>query len=373
VLYNELYFSSINELNDPYDTRIGFIFKGYVTKYQKLFEFCFKKYFTNIDYYNTAKYLAKHDRTYEELILEIRSGRFHKLLYEDIKIMNDISMDRVINTLIPILIIYIKSCVEKYSYICSFSTKYDNPLVWSHYADQHRGMAFIFRPFNNKLYQDPMSRDIKYTKTDGTIKYRGIPINYEVENVIYQKKVDMIDGFVCFNEYIYGQKISSDVRNDYINKWLSSAKKKYYEWSYEYEKRIIDYDDGFASKTDENGKTIKSSIERIFHYDPTQLVGIIFGSMMKQENIAIMKQLIYKKRGDVFTKSGLLPFFYFIEAKINERKYELDMEVLDLIDGENHKIDTTKYDEIYENQEKLLKIMRENISDEQKLYHVYSI
>ncbi|HHX70078.1 MAG TPA: DUF2971 domain-containing protein [Gallicola sp.] len=73
--------------------------------------------------------------------------------------------------------IYRKSQIDKIekSSICCFSTNLDNTTMWSHYADNHKGICLIFDPFINEPFLDVNSENV----ISGTVDYDNYTqINY---------------------------------------------------------------------------------------------------------------------------------------------------------------------------------------------------
>lgn len=61
------------------------------------------------------------------------------------------------------------------SSICCFSTIYNSTTMWSHYADNHKGICLIFDPFVKDPFKDFNSERF----TEGTVDYNNYtPINY---------------------------------------------------------------------------------------------------------------------------------------------------------------------------------------------------
>jgi hypothetical protein len=78
----------------------------------------------------------------------------------------------------------IKKEIDKYGVIC-YSSSYDNRLLWSHYADNHQGMALVFEipnPEKSKV------RKVKYQKLINEIKLDSeLEINEEIIKICTTK------------------------------------------------------------------------------------------------------------------------------------------------------------------------------------------
>ncbi|MDD5289817.1 MAG: DUF2971 domain-containing protein [Patescibacteria group bacterium] len=86
---------------------------------------------------------------------------------------------------------------KKYGLLC-FSKKWEEPLLWGHYADKHRGIAIGFEILKDKILR---------------VKYNTVPKRIEFELTKNQEKN--------------------------IKLFLDLAKTKYKVWSYEEEYRIL--------------------------------------------------------------------------------------------------------------------------------------
>lgn len=126
------------------------------------------------------------------------------------------------------------------------TSKNDNTLMWSHYADKHRGVCIEYNI--SKIFIDKNS----------TIR----KVNYN-KNMAYEEKMDYIKRF---------SDIQIDDKNITTLLELFCIKSK--EWEYEDEYRILYYD----STSNSNGITIKLPIKNIY-----------FGTETSEED----KKLIY--------------------------------------------------------------------------------
>ncbi|EPW4543326.1 DUF2971 domain-containing protein [Vibrio vulnificus] len=123
--------------------------------------------------------------------------------------------------------------------ICSFSRTKKNQLMWSHYADDHRGFCIEFKESsllsNNKVI-------------------KSIDVNYQVDlpklNVINNVRID-------------GYKINATFDSDIFTKIIGT---KYTSWKYEKETRLV---------------LIKSSPLKFL---PTDVSSICFGLRMPQKD-----------------------------------------------------------------------------------------
>ena len=352
--------------NDPYDTLVPYVFSADYGKYYRLLESVisihFPKELANVKYIKKpAEYLSKTKLSYEELINKIDSKEFTDIFWiqmDNMKIDSSLIME-----IQSLLKQEIHKYVASYFYVSSFSKRYDNPIIWSHYADQHKGFCMIFKPYNNSLYIDPLKN----------IDINGHPNSemkkYEFRDVKYKRKIKGIDGFLNFSGYVNGKKeLSQKDKDRFWEEYGESARAKYIDWKYEEEVRLIDFHRS-PEVPDENGAKKRSQAERIFYYDKTQFCGIIFGTKMndneKNEVISTIREMraLLLKELEKF----MLPPFVFYDAvqnpnefKIN-KKFHLGLGVINEEFCHYHLEETNNY---FEKNLKLYK-KREQLSDSQ--------
>lgn len=151
---------------------------------------------------------------------------------------------------------YVSRTVQQYLHkncgICCFSTLYDSILMWSHYADYHKGICFKFD-----------------TNKDPDFFRIILPVHYS-------QILPRFDLFTCDGR-VFEKLVQT----------------KYAVWSYESEIRI------FKGKKDlqnnmKNKKTADDELERVFKFKSEALEEIIFGEKTSDEDIKIIKKLCEK-------------------------------------------------------------------------------
>ncbi len=104
----------------------------------------------------------------------------------------------------------IKDMINKIK-ICSLSSEYDNFLMWSHYANEHKGICIAYDISKIKEYNKTILKKVIYTKKIQIYK----PYNHIFENPILNEEKNFISLFYL----------------------------KHKNWKYEKEYRIITYED----------------------------------------------------------------------------------------------------------------------------------
>jgi len=159
---NTIYFSNPLNFNDPLDTLINFFFEGdYDLLCKKFFELGIK------DYKGYAKALEKHNN------------------------FNDICKDN------PHIMNLSISC---------FSEEYDNILMWSHYADNHKGICLEYKTVSadgyNCLLFDDSDIEADYPVPMLKVKYVEKPLDRI--NAIYTKYfVEQLKDFLSTKNKIW--------------------------------------------------------------------------------------------------------------------------------------------------------------------------
>ncbi len=128
--------------------------------------------------------------------------------------------------------------------LCCFSLVPDNPLMWAHYADAHRGVCLVFDFLD--LANDPKFAPIEVDYRDQPLRYRYI-----------EHRMDDRDSFLShveFDQKYFGQKLS--------------------QWAYEQEVRLLSQQPG---RND---------------YDQAALRGVIFGIRTSKADVDMVKDAL---------------------------------------------------------------------------------
>jgi len=348
LLYGELFFASPDELNDPYDARVSYLFKADTGKYNRLLEEVIKSLpliNAPVSLLNCAKYLSKTDLTYEELIEAISNGEFKILVHTSFAESENPEAIGLTEIFIRQLINGIHQRAGRNIYLTCFSKSYKEPIMWSHYADNHNGYCLIFKPYDNQILQNPVGK--AYNRRDINIneKFTGShAIKYGIQPVKYTKKLKHLNGFSNFNAHIYGRGASKVNAKKIWSEYMKVPTIKHDKWKYEEELRIIDYTHWSPEYFNANGPMKRLIVERIFYYDRTQLSGICFGSKMsagnKQEIIGIIRSM----RESLFRESNqCLPIFLFYDAVQNRKEYAIHLKPTLGLDTNNIDFEISDY------------------------------
>ncbi|TDX12031.1 DUF2971 family protein [Buttiauxella sp. BIGb0552] len=305
IRYNELYFSSHEQLNDPNDLKTSYFFEDEIHMWQRLLESEFiagvRELQDVLDL--TDRSLAKElcrifhgtpmDGSIEQLectflkyddAIVASLGR-HLKSSESIKStpFKDSSESR--SELILLCKNGIRDRVLKGIragvYSVSFSTRALEPMMWAHYAAGFKGCVVIYNALNNEIN---LTRNI-YSK-----EY----FPFIVDNVEYED----CEKHIPILQSALGDDKS--IRN------ILLVKNKF--WKYEAEKRIFHTRTYIATKVWKLSFLLsKDHSDRIFHHDPSLIAGIIFGPGFSGEKKESIEFLLRDNR----RHSPCEPFYLF--------------------------------------------------------------
>ena len=245
---NEFYFAFAKDLNDPMDSKFNIINKGNEEYWRKWID---------------RNEIFKSKTKVEEFLINF----FRKNDFEEKKIFNNNNYD----------------ILKSWFIICCFCEVKDNIKMWSHYADNHKGVCLGFETVEYGNSQGFLFENPLFAYED-----EGIPKNYfPLMQVQYRDEIQE-----PFNNLI-------DPPSDLI-KFLIT---KYTQWSEEKEHRLIG--DYYILN------------ERKIKFKKQHLKEIIFGLKLNDKN----KKLIIKLITDLYIKKGFTVNFY--EAKDSNNSYEL--------------------------------------------------
>lgn len=178
-------------------------------------------------------------------------------------------------------------------YVTCFMTEMDNPIVWSHYADNHKSICFIYEMIeeNNVNYLT-----LKNNKSE-FIKFELSEVNY---NENKRKKINPFENFgmlmkdEVLNQWIkfydqeskllfncYDEEFQSKYSSTQINDLLIKSE----HWKYENEYRII---------LSDIMKFYSDAKDRTFQYDYNQLKGLIIGINTDKKNLIEIVKVVEK-------------------------------------------------------------------------------
>lgn len=336
LLYSEIYFASQEECNDPFDSKPYLEFPPDQDKWEKLFRMA----------------LHEHNNSFPEAAKKAASQivKYGAIAYEDALLIDYASLfeaatGMVGNFLLQLATDDIKRLLELYKprskYFVSFSKSCKEPLMWSHYAGRHEGFCLVFRSIDGALSQDPDFKKRTFTRSPEDNNKPSFttsaPERFEFREIRYVDDVNHLNAFEVFPDSICMKTLNDDEKRALSEAHLEQFFMKNASWSDEDEVRIS----LSAPLPWLYGDRIElTQQERLFHYNPDQLVGIIFGARMSEGNKLRLKQVI-DDRQRLLSKNSehkrILFNFYIQEAKLSTRHRELDINPVHFVTF-NHQI-----------------------------------
>ncbi|OTG93576.1 hypothetical protein B9T24_13980 [Acinetobacter sp. ANC 4654] len=178
-------------------------------------------------------------------------------------------------------------------YVTCFMKEMDNPIVWSHYADNHKSICFIYEMIeeNNVNYLN-----LKNNKNE-VIKFELSEVKYDenerkkinpFENFGMLMGIEVVNQWIKFNDQeskFLSSCYNDDFQSKYASTQINDLSIKSDHWKYENEYRIILSDIWKYYEKDEDRK---------FQYDYNQLKGIIIGINTDKENLIKIIEVVEK-------------------------------------------------------------------------------
>lgn len=351
ILYGELFLSSMDEINDPYDTNVNFIFKRNYDRYERFIKSFINKLLVNeklltiedaknIQIHKIINLLNQSNLLYPDLINLISGHEFKNNLIEALSKCKSFEIISIADIFIRDLKQEIHKHLCKPFYISSFSMTYDEPIMWSHYAEYHKGFCLIFKVDDNKIF----SKD-------------NHDVSLKIEKVKYKTKIKEFDAFYNFNGYINGRSVSKSKVDKYWKDYKIAMLTKSIKWRYEEEAKIMKFLE--PRKVTSEGAVKSSIVERIFHYDQKQLIGVILGSKMNENSKNDLIDTIYQMRLNLLKSQELiLPNFKIYTAQIRPNAFKLKTNIEKILDHSNSAHHPSKELELDQKYQDILKISR---------------
>ncbi|MBA4853875.1 DUF2971 domain-containing protein [Emticicia sp. BO119] len=310
LYYQELYFSSYSELNDPLDLSVRIEFRPTeINQIESLFWFLFK---TTLKI--SPEKIADNEKLNNRKLLAFNKNKKLRTVYKELLFdklnqlaLNQefISFDKLENILlstsnaIPFKLdisnfqVEIKRLTTKFlenSYITCFSERNDNFLMWSHYASKHYGICLEFTLENSGLFPYKISKYKNHNKEE----YLKRISERQVEETIFWERIGKVK-YQDKQPYINFFDFIPVFDNEYDCDLIGISKGWVHEYAYELENAFLTKTTPWAYENEWRGINInfderKDPEERIYHYPLECLTGIYFGMRTPEE----IKKRIYK-------------------------------------------------------------------------------
>lgn len=320
LIYDELYFASRAECNDPYEGKVFAVFEKNQTAWNNLIRLALSG---NAIVNKNTEYLI-------EKVVSFCISKSPILFEQFINISEEeflgIAKNEFERTVLKFMLAVIKQYVLLYKpeerYFASFSKKPDINLMWAHYANYHRGFCLIFRPVDGKINQGKLWRKTQfgYSTTNSFSPHMSfaIPDSFEIKDVEYVTNPKCADGFTYFPKSIIGREVTQDQKEKIVNDREKIYLQKHSAWEYEEESRVL-LSSGISWLAREQLSI--SPHQRLFHYDLIHLAGIIVGVNMPQEQRFRIEEIIAekaKRQYESLEKEFIVSDLVLFEEKLSE-------------------------------------------------------
>ena len=323
LLYDEVFLASSTECNDPYDGVAFLSFGPERDKWQRLFDLAWDKIYLPEKSTLVAGLV-------ERVVADCPLTYTHGVEYD-----YESAIAKLFPSVTPIaggLAQRVKSLLELYRprppYFASFSQSADNTLMWSHYASMHQGHCLVFRDLDGCLKQCPrrLRRSIQRSPSRGlaaSMSY-GVPTDFQFREVSYQDGTDALDAFACLPSVVYGKELAEADRIALIESQQRQVLTKHIGWNYEREVRIT-FAPGASWLFGEHLEF--TPLERLIHFRPTQLVGVVMGARMPADRQSRIREICKARLDRIAVDIGkygveepLFDFVIFHAGLFNDRR-----------------------------------------------------
>ncbi len=335
LIYDELFFCSTEESNDPFDSKTFYIFSGDKERWKRLLSFAWGK--TDlIKIINLEKSIGKIIKICPLSFSQLLSTDFYPVLCNCINLDGSLkgSKAAIIELATRLLIERVRLYYPPNVYFASFSKLNNEPLMWSHYAGKYQGFCLIFKSIDNQLFQykNKLKKSISRNTARGLAPHMSyaIPESFKFMDVSYVNETKSLDAFLCFPKSVIGNTIKEEKINKIVLEQKAQYLQKHSSWAYEKESRLILE----SSLPWLFGEHINlSPQERLFYFEPTQLVGVIIGSRIQPSLKSRLGEII-KERIDRIAKgvnySRTIFDFVIFESKLSTDSRSLQINPLEI-------------------------------------------
>lgn len=339
LIYDELYFASREECNDPYEGKTFATFSKDKDLWGNLINEALKSHKLElgeslkeriVDYF-----LSKSPMPIES-ILKIQRDEF-------IAIAKRRSEQLVLNRIFEVIQEYVMWYSPEEQYFASFSKTNDNFLLWSHYANNHKGFCLVYRAIDGKIKQNPAWKRTQIASLPNPRLTFMVPDAFEIQEVEYVSTPKSSNGFMRFPAGVVGDKHTPEELELAQAERAKNYLQKHSVWDYEQETRVV-LSSGVQWLA---GRRLTLPVhQRLFHIDSTQVVGIILGSQMSDVQRQRIKEIVAEKVDRWYTNTSeekIVSKFVLFEEKLSETNREVIIEPIEIY-GSGKPIDKSHKD-----------------------------
>ncbi len=346
LMYSEMFFSSPEECNDPFDSKTFYVFGANKEKWTKVIELASQR----------IKFLVPPQllNQLSDHICKQCPLSFDEATKKDFFIefsTSDANTKLIVGYLAKIIQELLKVYLPSTRYFVSFSGTNDEPLMWSHYADKHKGFCLVFKSIDGALNLSPnYKKDSIRRQTQNGIANEmsfGLPESFKFGNIDYKADVEFLDAFSHMPAYVSADVISEEERLKLVAEQESHYLQKGQSWFYENESRLI-LPPPPSWLFGEHIEYTKQ--ERLFHYEPSQLVGIIYGARMTVEDKNRIREILKERKNyidRVANYKRIMFWFLEFEAKLSPNQRKVEIEPLNILSYKAIPLEDENFERLY--------------------------
>jgi len=321
LLYDELFFVSTAECNDPFDGVAFLSFGPELEKWTRLVSHAWR----DLDFPAKAELQSQTAKQLAGLsplpISKARALDFGSVVQRGTPKVNSQAASA--------LGAFIARSIELYEprrpYFVSFSRGCDNALMWSHYSSKHEGHCLVFKAIDGQLSQCSRRRRTRVHRTTNSgiapNMQSSVPATFRFECIKYEDDTAPGDAFASFPAAVSRQTRTEEERLAWHQDQRDRVLTKHTCWKYEQESRLILYPPMGALF----GEPVAlSKEERLLHFRPTQLVGLVLGARMpegqKERLTEIVRERAERMAAELGNSDPYLEFVLFEAALRHERR-----------------------------------------------------
>ena len=346
LLYSEMYFASPEECNDPFDSKTFYTFSDDHNRWCKLISLALDNSKLT---YNKEEFKRFADYYCGLCPLTFDEVRSSQLLKDFIP--NDVTEEIIKDVLSSEIPDIIKLYSPSTRYFVSFAKDCSESLMWSHYADKHKGFCLIFRPINNRIKQFEFQKKhqiVRDTPNSFSVKMSyQMPEAFDFVDIDYLKNVRQSSAFFHLPVAVSGEAESDKQITAIRNEQESHYKQKGINWSYEKESRLMLPPPASWLFGKHIGYTKQ---ERLFHYDPSHLVGIIYGARMTFDEKKRIHEILKERKEWFYRYPNYKRIeFNFVEfnASLSSKERKVDIQPLAMNPHNKISIGDKDFDRLY--------------------------
>ena len=338
LIYDELYFASREECNDPYEGKTFATFSAEKELWKNLLNASLEAHKIEL---GQTQLLKSIEQSLKEKVVEYFLSKSPMPIENIMKIPRDEFINigersfeqRILSLMLDAIQDYVMWYSPEERYFASFSKTNDNFLLWSHYANNHKGFCLVYRPLEGKLKQNPnWMRKQTATLSLPRLTFM-VPDAFEIQDVEYVSTPKSSDGFMCFPASVVGNNHTPEEIEEFRTEHAKNYLQKHSVWDYEQEARVV-LSSGVQWLA--GRKLTLPAHQRLFHIDPTQLVGIILGAQMPDVQRQRIKEIITEKIERWYipaTGHRIISDFILFEETLSETNREVIIEPKEIITG----------------------------------------